>query len=122
MIKQFLSISLFLIGSFSLAQTYEEVKKVVASDRDESDRMGYAVTIDGNWAAVGAYGNDFGAVNPNMGAVYIYEQQGLNNWIETQLLTNDDQDDYDRFGWSVDMDGDFLIVGAYGEDHDANDA
>ncbi|OIQ36673.1 MAG: hypothetical protein BM555_02285 [Crocinitomix sp. MedPE-SWsnd] len=115
-------ISLLCSGSVLFSQNFEEVVKVVASDRDETDRMGYAVTIDGNWAAVGAYGNDFGALNPNMGAVYIYEQQGLNNWVETQLLTNDDQDDYDRFGWSVDMDGDFLIVGAYGEDHDENDA
>jgi FG-GAP repeat/Secretion system C-terminal sorting domain len=120
--RTLLLISLLCSGSVLFSQNFEEVVKVVASDRDETDRMGYAVTIDGNWAAVGAYGNDFGALNPNMGAVYIYEQQGLNNWVETQLLTNDDQDDYDRFGWSVDMDGDFLIVGAYGEDHDENDA
>jgi len=120
--KAVLLISFLFSGFAVFSQNFEEVVKVVASDRDETDRMGYAVTIDGNWAAVGAYGNDFGGSNPNMGAVYIYEQQGLNNWVETQLLTNDDQDDYDRFGWSVDMDGDFLIVGAYGEDHDENDA
>jgi hypothetical protein len=96
--------------------------KATASDRDEDDRLGYAVTIDGNWAAIGAYGDDIGVSNPNMGSVYIYEEQGLNNWVEVQKLEASDQDDYDRFGWSVDMDGDFLIVGAYGEDHDENDA
>ncbi|MFT4601422.1 MAG: hypothetical protein ACI857_001602 [Arenicella sp.] len=120
--KQLLLISVFICSLSGIAQNFTQVKKVVASDRDVEDRMGHAVTIEGNWAAVGAYANDFGALNPNMGAVYIYEQQGLNNWVQTQLLTNSDQDDYDRFGWSVDMWGDFLIVGAYGEDHDENDA
>lgn len=96
--------------------------KAVSFDRDEDDRMGYAVTIDGNWAAVGAYGDDFGASNPNMGSVYIYEQQGVNNWVEVQKLQASDQDDYDRFGWSVSIHGDFLVVGAYGQDDDVSDS
>lgn len=106
----------------SQAQNFSEVIKAVASDREESDRLGYAVSIDGNFAAVGAYADDFGGSNPNMGSVYIYENQGINNWVEVQKIFNSDQDDYDRFGWSVDMDGDFLVIGAYGEDHDENDA
>lgn len=104
------------------AQNFSEIVKAVASDREESDRLGYAVSIDGNFAAIGAYADDFGGSNPNMGSVYIYEMQGLNNWVEVQKLSASDQDDYDRFGWSVDMDGDFLVIGAYGEDDDVNDA
>ena len=103
-------------------QTFNEVIKAVASDRDEDDRMGCAVAIDGNYAIIGAYGDDFGPVDPNMGSVYVFEQQGLNNWVEIQKLIASDQDDYDRFGWSVAISGDYIIIGAYGEDEDENDA
>ncbi|MEO9534077.1 MAG: T9SS type A sorting domain-containing protein [Crocinitomicaceae bacterium] len=119
-----LSISIFALFASVLgfSQSFEEVVKSVASDRAEDDRLGYAVSIDGNYAAIGAYGDDFGGSNPNMGSVYIYEMQGKNNWVQVQKLFSSDQDDYDRFGWSVDMEGDFLVVGAYGEDDDVNDA
>lgn len=116
--KPLVIISFILISTFSFGQSFLEMVKATASDRAEDDRMGYAVTVEGDWAAVGAYGDDFGGSNPNMGSVYIYEQQGLNNWVEVQKLSASDQDDYDRFGWSVDMKGDFLIVGSYGEDDD----
>lgn len=120
--KTILSIFALLLSGFAFTQNFEEVVKAVASDRAEDDRLGYAVSIDGNFAAVGAYGDDFGGSNPNMGSVYIYEMQGKNNWVQVQKLFASDQDDYDRFGWSVDMDGDFLVIGAYGEDDDVNDA
>ena len=113
--------TLFLAMS-AMAQPYSEVAKLTASDRAEGDRLGYAVSIYGNWAAAGAYGDDFSTLDPNMGSVYMYEQQGLNNWVQTQKLFNSDQDDYDRFGWSIDIHGDFMIVGAYGEDHDTTNS
>lgn len=119
--KKLLFIAL-LLGNMGYSQNFVEMIKGVASDREEDDRMGYAVTIDGNWAAIGAYGDDFGGSNPNMGSVYIFEQQGLNNWVEVQKLVASDQDDYDRFGWSVDLSGDFLAIGAYGADEDTLDA
>lgn len=112
---------LFLFFAYpSFGQTFEEILKMAPADRDEEDRFGYAVSIDGNYAAVGAYGDDEGPVDPNWGSVYIYEQQGQNNWVQIQKLQSSDINDYDRFGWSVDIKGDFLIVGAYGEDHDEN--
>lgn len=97
------------------SQTYNEINKIVASDRAESNRFGHAVAIDGSYAVVGAYGAD--ANGPNRGAVYIYEYNGA-NWVQTQILVNSDQENYDRFGWSVAIDGNFIIVGAPGEDDD----
>lgn len=102
------------------AQEFEEIQKVVASDRGEEDRLGWSCDIDGNYAVVGAYADDYGPSDPNMGAVYVYERIG-GEWVEIQKLFNLDQDDYDRFGWSVAIDGDYIIVGAYGEDEDEND-
>jgi FG-GAP repeat/Secretion system C-terminal sorting domain len=116
-----LAISILFAVNLS-AQNFIEMIKGVASDRAEDDRLGYAVSIDGNWAAIGAYGDDYSGVDPNMGSVYIFQQQGLNNWVQVQKLSASDQDDYDRFGWSVDLHGDLLVIGAYGEDEDEFDS
>lgn len=115
-------LSLLFIPLLPMAQTFSEIIKAVASDREDSDRFGYAVDIAGNYAVVGAYGDDFGAVNPNMGSAYIFEKEGLGDWTFVQKISNSDQDDYDRFGWSVAIDSNYIIVGAYAEDHDDSDA
>ncbi|WP_070137515.1 T9SS type A sorting domain-containing protein [Crocinitomix algicola] len=105
----------FNIGLFS--QVFDELMKVVAADRGAVDRFGWAVDIHEDVAVVGAYGDDFGDLDPNMGSVYVYEKTG-GEWIQIQKLINSDQEDYDRFGWSVAIDGDYIVVGAYGEDDD----
>lgn len=112
---------LCLLGTTGFGQSFPQLQKVTADDRESEDRAGWTVDINGTTAAVGAYGDDFGATNPNMGSVYLYEQDGDGTWAFSQKIFNSDQDDYDRFGWSVDIDEDLMIVGAYGEDEDEND-
>jgi len=116
----FLFAALFyvIIGN---AQTFTEIIKSSAFDRDIDDRLGYAVDISGNYAIVGAYGDDFGALNPNMGSAYIFEKTGIEDWTFVQKIQSSDQDDYDRFGWSVAINGNYVVVGAYAEDEDEND-
>ena len=103
------------------AQSFNEIQKVTSFDRESEDRAGWCVDIDDNYAVVGAYGDDFGATNPNMGSVYVYERDMAGDWNFIQKLTNSDQDDYDRFGWSVAIHGDIIVVGAYGEDENEFD-
>jgi hypothetical protein len=102
------------------AQDFSEIIKSVANDRGADDQFGYAVAIDGDYAVIGAYSDNFGA-GENRGSVYIYKQNGINIWDFHQKLTADDQEDYDRFGWSVAIDGDYIIIGAYREDEDASE-
>lgn len=110
-----LSIGLFL-SVFSLnAQVFDETQKIVASDREELAKFGQSVAISGNYAVVGAYGT--GAFNN--GQAYIFEKQG-SNWFQIQIIQNSDNENYDRFGYAVDIDGDYIVVGAYGEDDDVN--
>lgn len=111
---------LFLVN-LSFGQTFAEIIKVVAGDRDIQDRFGWSVAVSGNYAIVGAYGDDFGPVDPNMGSAYIFEKSGIADWTFVQKIYNSDQDDYDRFGWSVAIDGDYAVIGAYAEDHDITD-
>lgn len=108
-----LSISLTTV---SLAQLFTESQKIIASDRDTDDRLGWCVDIDGNFAIAGAYGDDFAPSGLNMGSVYVYEKIGF-EWTQIQKLTASDQENYDRFGWTAAIDGDVIVVGAYGEDH-----
>jgi len=110
-----LSIGLFL-SVFSLnAQVFGETQKIVASDREELAKFGQSVAISGNYAVVGAYGTGVF----NNGQAYIFEKQG-SNWVQIQIIQNSDNENYDRFGYAVDIDGDYIVVGAYGEDDDVN--
>lgn len=117
-----LSLSILLLfATTGFAQIFTEVKKAVAADRADSDRFGWSVDISGDYAIVGSYGDDFAPFDPNMGSAYIFEKEGIADWTFVQKINNSDQDDYDRFGWSVAIDGDYAIVGAYGEDHNTVD-
>lgn len=110
-----------LIPLLGYGQGFAEIQKISADDRDVDDRFGWCVDISGNYAIVGAYGDDFGGSNPNMGSAYIYEKNETGDWIFVQKIFNSDQDDYDRFGWSVAIHNNRAVVGAYAEDEDVND-
>ncbi len=75
------------------------------------------IAIDGNTAVLGIpFHRPDGTTR--LGAVYIFEkdQGGVNNWgISKKILALDGADD-DRFGWSVDIFGDTIVVGAPGDD------
>jgi len=119
--KLLLSLFLMITCAIVYSQTFTEIFKAAAFDRDSEDRAGYSVNISGNYAIIGAYGDDFGATDPNMGSAYIFEKTGIEDWGFVQKINNSDQDDYDRFGYSVAINGEYIVVGAYGEDHDADD-
>ncbi|MEW6741769.1 MAG: hypothetical protein AB1486_03335 [Planctomycetota bacterium] len=79
---------------------------ISASDGAPGDEFGWAVSMDGNAAAVGAPGDD-----SDQGAVYVFRRTGI-EWVEEQKLTAYNGTAGDRFGWSVALRGDLLIVGA----------
>jgi subtilisin family serine protease len=88
--------------------------KITASDGAAADNFGYSVSISGNTAIVGVYGDD------NLkGSAYIYVRNG-NVWTEQQKLTASDGASGDVFGESVSISGDTAIVGARLDDIDAN--
>ncbi|MCB9350405.1 MAG: hypothetical protein H6573_23250 [Lewinellaceae bacterium] len=70
------------------------------------DHFGESVSIDGNYAVIGAPGDD-----SDKGSAYIFVQNG-NDWVEQAKLTASDRGTNDRFGGSVSISGDYVIVGA----------
>ena len=82
---------------------------VVHSDADVSDQFGSQVTIEGDRAAITSPKNDDNG--SDTGSAYIFEKQS-GVWVEMAKLVPDDMSTNDRFGSSVSLDGDRLIVGA----------
>ncbi len=92
--------------------------KLTASDAAGNDRFGCSVSISGDRAIVGAYGND--DAGSSSGAAYLFERSG-SAWVQQPKLTASDAAAVDRFGDAVSVCGDYAFVGAtldddYGED------
>jgi hypothetical protein len=120
-----LPLTLSVLMTFSMnvhAQSWTEVTKVVASDREYTAWFGSAVGISGHTVIVGAYQQDDENADQNFildeGAAYLFEKDGSGYWLQKQKITASDKDYADWFGSSVGISGDYVIVGAYVEDED----
>jgi predicted DNA-binding protein with PD1-like motif len=107
--------------------TFSEIQKIVASDRVNDDIFGWSVAISGNHAIVGAYREDQDENGANTlnssGSAYIFElDEGSGTFSEIQKIVASDRHSNDFFGYSLDISGNNIIVGAYGEDEDENGA
>jgi hypothetical protein len=88
-------------------------QKLLASDGAADDYFGLSVSISGDYAIVGAYGDD--DKGSASGSAYMFRLDGT-NWIQQAKLTASDGAAGDVFGYSVSISGDYAIVGAYGDD------
>jgi hypothetical protein len=91
----------------------KSVTKLFNKEKESAkDNFGHAVAVDGSTLVVGAYRD-----GPNdSGSVYLTgytDAQNGNDAPSTKLIQNDDAESRDRFGNSVDISGDALVVGAY---------
>jgi alpha-tubulin suppressor-like RCC1 family protein len=88
--------------------THEEA--IFSWDR-EYDTFGYSVAIDGDTMVVGAIQERRDLYHTLTGAAYIYTRSGT-TWSQQAKLTADDSRFGDRFGCSVSISGDTVLVGA----------
>lgn len=95
-------------------ENWEETK-LTASDGAIGNYFGHAVAVEGERILVGAHFASIGA-NEDQGAAYLYERDGL-NWKEIKISATDGAEE-DRFGWSVALSTERIVVGAH-EDDDA---
>ena len=90
--------------------------KLTASDGEASDHFGSSIAVDGDTVVVGATGDDDNG--SDSGAAYLFVKPGA-GWAtdtETAKLTADDGATNDAFGYSVAVEGDTVVVSAYGDD------
>lgn len=93
---------------FDGAQWIEE-QELVAGPILPFQDFGRSVALDGDVAVVGAPGNNC------QEAVYVYRFDGT-SWLEDQQLTPSSATHCNRFGGSVAVQGDLLLVGAERDD------
>ncbi len=100
-------------SAISVFADFPEIDKLTASDGAADDWFGQAVSISGDTAIVGAYGND--DKGDSSGSAYIFQRSGT-SWVQQAKLTASDGAVAGYFGKSVSLSGDTAIVGAYGDD------
>ena len=95
---------------------WTQQQKLVASDGAASDLLGVSVAVFGDTAVVGAPGDDT-AAGANAGSIYVFERaNGV--WTQQAHLFAADAAAGDFFsGFSMDLDGDTLVVGAIYDNH-----
>jgi len=97
-----------IAGTSVFAVTINEDTKLVASDPIGDHRFGDSVSSSGDRVVVGATGDD--DTDLSSGAAYVYDFDGV-NWVETKFIASDGAR-FDRFGESVSVSGDRIVVGA----------
>ena len=90
-----------------------EEAKLIADDGEASDWLGWSVSVDGDTAVVGAWGDD--DKGSDAGAAYVFIRNG-DSWVEQAKLTASDGVKYDNFGKSVSVSGDTAVVSANADD------
>jgi len=82
-------------------------------DGAAGDWFGGSVSIDGDYALIGAFGDDDDGADS--GSAYVFKRSGT-TWAEEAKLTALDGASSDWFGFSVSIDGEYAIIGAYLDD------
>ena len=98
---------------------WTQAAKLTAFDGEAYDNFGISVAVDGDTVVVGAPGND--GAGADSGAAYVFTRNdGV--WDDGVKLTASDGAALDYFGYSVAVDGDTVLVGAYRDDDEENDS
>jgi hypothetical protein len=99
--------------------TWVKTQRLVSSDIEASDQFGLSVAVSGNTIVVGAPGEDTRvnisggqSLGNSNGAAYVFvTNNGGITWTQQAKLLATPNSDVDTFGYSVDIDGDTIIVG-----------
>ena len=95
------------------AVNFVQMDKLTASDGTSADEFGKSVSVDGDTIAVGAWRDFYNGIIS--GSLYVYTRTGT-VWGQQEKLTARDGTSGDKFGISVAVDGDTIVIGASGDD------
>jgi len=101
----------------SMGMSWTEMQKLLASDGAAGDNFGCYVSLSGDTALVGAWlDDDHGEMS---GSAYVFVRSGT-FWTQQAKLLASDGTANDLFGWSVSLDNDTALIGAYWDDDNGN--
>lgn len=107
--------TLTLAGLTAGQTTTAPEAQLAPTPAEPGDQFGDALAIDADTLVVGAPG---GLSAEGGGAAYVFVRSG-STWLSQAYLKASNPDPDDRFGASVAIDGDTIVVGAEGEDSQA---
>ncbi|MDX1406506.1 MAG: HYR domain-containing protein, partial [Saprospiraceae bacterium] len=90
--------------------------KLVGSSTAADDEFGHSVSLSEDVILVGAPQDDDSGASSGTSFLFRQNQGGMNNWGETQRLQAFDAVSGDQYGYSVDIEGPFLYIGAPTDD------
>jgi hypothetical protein len=97
-----------------------------ASNAGGNDNFGHSVALDGDTLVVGAYreassadGGETDNLASRTGAAYVFTRAD-STWTQQAFLKASNAEVIDYFGYSVAVDGDTVVVGAFNEDSSAD--
>ena len=89
-----------------------ELSKLTASDGDVTDGFGISVSMTHEFMVIGASLDDDNGLYS--GSAYVFERNENEAWVQVAKLLASDGSDQDRFGYSVAISKETVIIGAYG--------
>ena len=107
------------LTGYQVLQPTEQIKLTAGSDGETGGEFGGSVAVDDGTAVVGAPEHDING-NANAGAAYVFTRApDSGEWSRPiELTAGSDGAENDWFGYSVAVDGDTIVVGAYQNDAD----
>jgi hypothetical protein len=89
--------------------TWVETQRLTASDGALDDRFGWDVAATPSLLLISAHGSD--VAGPLSGAAYVFERVG-SAWVERDKLVPLDPQEGARFAYSLDLSGEWALIGA----------
>jgi hypothetical protein len=93
---------------------WSQTVKLVANDISEPSNFGASVSLSNETAIIGAFGAEGNAIVS--GAAYIFELSESSSWVQTNKLIASDGATNDRFGSSVSLFDDKVLIGSLLDD------
>jgi len=93
--------------------TWSQQTKLIASDGSFGDFFGWSIAIHDETVVVGSWRDDDNGTDS--GSVYVFTRSG-STWSQQAKLSDSTGAGNDRFGWSVSVSDDTVLVGSYYDD------
>lgn len=104
----------YLFERANATSDFVEVEKLSPSDGGAEDFFGQSCGLDGDLAVIGSPHHEGGGAPLDSGAAYVFEFDGA-DWNQTIKLTPAAQTPEERYGRSVAIEGETIVVGAHSE-------
>ena len=112
LIKSIVAVCLLTVPNLVLSNSsINELSLLYPADSNAGDEFGISVSNTQNQLVIGAYRED--ANGSNAGAAYVFEKNSSNNWVQSTKIVGSDTSSSDGFGFSVSVDSNRVLVGAF---------